>query len=106
MSSGSYSLLEQGKSLPGDAITFFTLICDCLAVKPNSKYRPLLLYQYLYDSAIRSIGAAFAVRVVKRGAPALRALCESAALGITEAGAAADEERAETPSALESAARI
>lgn len=76
MSSGSYSLLEQGKTLPGDAIRFFNLLCECLLITPESKYRPLLMYQYLYDSAVRSIGQDFADEYAPRGAQALQALRE------------------------------
>lgn len=74
MSSGSYSLLEQGRTLPGTPITFFTLLCDCLAVKPNSKYRPLLLSQYVFDAAARSVGEQFADTFVPHGSRALSEL--------------------------------
>ena len=80
MSSGSYSLLEQGKTLPGDPVAFFTHLCDCLAIKSTSKYRPLLLYQYLFDSAARSIGDSFAEKYVERGDCALQNLREKKAL--------------------------
>lgn len=76
MSSGSYSLLEQGKTLPGDPIAFFSLLCECLAVKANSKFRPLLIAQYLYDVAVRSVGEMFAETSVPRGAAALAGVRE------------------------------
>lgn len=78
MSSGSYSFLEQGKTLPGNAIGFFNLLCDCLAIKPSSKYRPLLLYQYLFDAAVRSLGLEFAQEYVQSAPAALQTLRERA----------------------------
>lgn len=74
MSSGSYSLLEQGKTLPGDPVAFFSLLCECLAIRENSKYRPLLIAQYMFDVAVRSVGETFAVATVPRGAAALAGL--------------------------------
>lgn len=74
MSSGSYSLLEQGKTLPGDASRFFPLIFECLLVQPTSKYRALLVFQYLFDAAARSIGAEFASEVVQKAPAALKTL--------------------------------
>lgn len=60
MTSGSYSLLEQGKTLPKNPERFLDTISTCLAVPPSSKYWPLLRFQYMYDHARRYVNKEFA----------------------------------------------
>lgn len=74
MSSGSYSLLEHGKTLPGDPNHFFGALQRALGVAPNSKYAALLRYQYTYDLTARALGAPAADTIVRRGAAALKEL--------------------------------
>jgi hypothetical protein len=59
MTSGSYSLLEQGKTLPKNPELFMESICKCLGVSASSKYWLLLPNQYMYDHARRYLGAQF-----------------------------------------------
>lgn len=71
MTSGSYSLLEQGVTLPKNPEQFFAAIGNALAVKESSKYWMLLRYQYLFDHARRMVGDEFAIAHFPRGQHAL-----------------------------------
>ncbi|WIG59048.1 MAG: hypothetical protein OJF49_001795 [Ktedonobacterales bacterium] len=72
MTSGSYSLLESGKTLPKDPEIFLDAISQCLAIGPADKYRVLLRQQYAYDLLARHAGPELAAAMVPRGAEALR----------------------------------
>jgi len=72
ITSGAYSLLEQGKTLPRHPERFFGAICTCLDVPSTDKYWILLRYQYAYDLVARSVDAQFADKYVPRGSQALR----------------------------------
>jgi hypothetical protein len=72
ITSGAYSLLEQGKTLPRNPGRFFGAICTCLDVPSTDKYWVLLRYQYAYDLVARSVDRQFADRYVSRGSQALR----------------------------------
>jgi hypothetical protein len=72
ITSGAYSLLEQGKTLPRDPERFFGAICTCLDVASTDKYWVLLRYQYAYDLVARSVDPQFADTYVPRGSQALR----------------------------------
>lgn len=72
ITSGAYSLLEQGKTLPRDPERFFGAICTCLDVASTDKYWILLRYQYAYDLVARSVDPQFADTYVPRGSQALR----------------------------------
>ncbi len=76
MTSGSYSLLEQGKTLPKNPELFFEIISKGLAVEPTSKYWPLLRYQYLFDHARRYMDREFTEQHVPRGSHVLTLLRE------------------------------
>ncbi|HKV84992.1 MAG TPA: hypothetical protein VJN88_10575 [Ktedonobacterales bacterium] len=67
MTSGSYSLLEQGKTLPKNPEQFLDVISKCLGIDRLSKYWPLLRFQYLFDHARRYVDRDFAERHVPRG---------------------------------------
>ncbi len=71
MTSGSYSLLEKGISLPKNPERFFEAIGKVLAVDESSKYWALLRYQYLFDHARRTVGEEFAITHCPRGQHAL-----------------------------------
>lgn len=71
ITSGAYSLLEQGKTLPKNPERFFEAICTCLAVESSDKYWTLLRYQYMYDMMVRSVNREFADRYAPRGLRAL-----------------------------------
>lgn len=71
MTSGSYSLLEHGQSLPKNPERFLDAICTALAVDRSSKYWMLLRYQYLFDYARRMVGDEFAYAHCPRGQRAL-----------------------------------
>ncbi len=71
MTSGSYSLLENGRSLPKDPERFFDAICKVLAVDKSSKYWVLLRFQYLFDHARLMVGDEFAVEHCPHGQLAL-----------------------------------
>lgn len=73
MTSGSYSLLEQGKTLPRSPNAFIEAIARSLGVEPTSKYSMLLRWQYLYDHALRYFGADVA-EGIPHGSSALDAL--------------------------------
>lgn len=79
MTSGSYSLLEQGKTLPKNPERFLDVISTCLAVSPSSKYWPLLRFQYMYDHARRYVSKEFAEAHFPHGEKLL-ALLRSGAL--------------------------
>jgi hypothetical protein len=72
ITSGAYSLLEQGKTLPRNPERFFGAICTCLDVPSTDKYWALLRYQYAYDLVARSVDSQFADKYVPRGSHALR----------------------------------
>lgn len=74
MTSGSFSLLEQGKTLPKDPERFLDVIGRCMKIDRSSKYWYLLRYQYVYDVARRTLGPEFADKYVARGSQALRLL--------------------------------
>lgn len=78
MTSGSYSLLEQGISLPKNPERFFEAIGKVLAVDESSKYWALLRYQYLFDHARRTVGEDFAIKHCPRGQHALDLLRKGA----------------------------
>lgn len=67
MTSGSYSQLEHGLTLPKNPERFFEAICAVLAIDKQSKYWVLLRYQYLYDQARRTVGDEFASTYCPRG---------------------------------------
>lgn len=67
MTSGSYSQLEHGQTLPKNPERFFDAICAVLAVDEKSKYWVLLRYQYLFDQARRTVGDDFAYTYCPRG---------------------------------------
>lgn len=67
MTSGSYSLLEQGKTLPKNPEQFLEVISTCLGIDRVSKYWPLLRFQYLFDHARRYVDRDFAECHVPRG---------------------------------------
>lgn len=71
ITSGAYSLLEQGKTLPKDPERFFEAVCTCLAVERSDKYWTLLRYQYMYDMMARSVSREFADRYAPKGQRAL-----------------------------------
>lgn len=71
ITSGAYSLLEQGKTLPKNPERFFDAICRCLAIESTDKYWTLLRYQYMYDMMARSVNREFADRYAPRGLKAL-----------------------------------
>lgn len=71
ITSGAYSLLEQGKTLPKNPDRFFEAICACLAIDSSDKYWTLLRYQYMYDMMARSVNREFADRYAPRGQKAL-----------------------------------
>lgn len=71
ITSGAYSLLEQGKTLPKNPNTFFEAVCTCLAIESSDKYWTLLRYQYMYDMMARSVNREFADRYAPRGQRAL-----------------------------------
>lgn len=79
MTSGSYSLLEQGKTLPKNPERFLDSVSTCLAITPASKYWPLLRFQYMYDHAHRYVSKEFAEAHFPRGKKLL-ALLRSGAL--------------------------
>jgi hypothetical protein len=72
ITSGAYSLLEQGKTLPRNPERFLGAICTCLDVPSTDKYWALLRYQYAYDLVARSVDSKFADKYVPRGSQALR----------------------------------
>jgi hypothetical protein len=76
MTSGSYSLLEQGKTLPKNPELFLEAVSNCLAVKTTSKYWSLLRFQYLFDHARRYMDEDFAMSHFPRGRQALDLLRE------------------------------
>lgn len=71
ITSGAYSLLEQGKTLPKNPQRFFEAVCTCLAIDSSDKYWTLLRYQYMYDMMARSVNREFADRYAPRGQRAL-----------------------------------
>lgn len=71
ITSGAYSLLEQGKTLPKHPDRFFEAVCKCLAIEGTDKYWTLLRYQYMYDMMLRSVSREFADRYAPRGQKAL-----------------------------------
>ncbi len=71
ITSGAYSLLEQGKTLPKNPDRFFEAVCKCLAIDSSDKYWILLRYQYMYDMMARSVSRDFADRYAPRGQRAL-----------------------------------
>lgn len=74
MTSGSYSMLERGNTLPKNPESFFEAIGKCLAIDTSSKYWALLRFQYLYDHALRSVGVEFAEQHFPHGERALKLL--------------------------------
>lgn len=74
MTSGSYSLLEQGKTLPRNPERFLDIISACLIANPHSKYHLLLRRQYIYDHAARFVGKPYADQMIPHGAQLLSAL--------------------------------
>ena len=74
ITSGAYSLLESGKSLPKDPIRFFEAIWTCLAVEQDSKYRHLVKQQYGFDLMARYMGREEAEKAVPHGSAGLRSL--------------------------------
>lgn len=71
ITSGAYSLLEQGKTLPKNPDRFFEAVCKCLAIDSSDKYWTLLRYQYMYDMMARSVSREFADKYAPRGQRAL-----------------------------------
>lgn len=67
ITSGSYSLLESGRSLPQDPMRFFEAIGQCLAVSKSDIYWGLLRQQYAFDLVARSVGPDEAERMVPHG---------------------------------------
>ncbi len=59
MTSGSYSMLEQGKSLPKNPRLFFEALEKCLAIDPRSNEAKLLRDLYLRDYAERALGPGY-----------------------------------------------
>lgn len=67
MTSGSYSLLEQGKTLPRNPEQFLAIVSKCLHVDRTSKYWMLLRRQYVYDHTARFVGKEYADRTIIHG---------------------------------------
>ena len=78
MTSGSYSQLEQGKTLPRNPERFLDIISACLNVDPTSKYYVLLRRQYIYDHAVRFVGKQFADQTIVHGSALLQSLRKEA----------------------------
>lgn len=74
MTSGSYSLLEQGKTLPRNPEEFLAVISECLGVERTSKYWMLLRRQYIYDHTVRYVGKEYADRTILHGSRLLESL--------------------------------
>lgn len=73
MTSGSYSMLERGKTLPRNPEQFLDIISKCFRIDRSSKYWVLLRRQYVYDHTLRFVGKEFAVQVA-HGSAFLRSL--------------------------------
>ncbi len=74
MTSGSYSLLEQGKTLPRNPEQFLAVISECLGVEQTSKYWMLLRRQYIYDHTVRYVGKEYADQTILHGSQLLASL--------------------------------
>lgn len=74
MTSGSYSMLEQGKTLPRNPEQFLRIISKCFGIEPSSKYWVLLRRQYVYDHTVRFVGKEFADQTFVHGSAMLRAM--------------------------------
>ncbi len=77
MTSGSYSFLEQGRSLPRVPDHFLELAAYCLNVPATSKYHELLRAQYIYDHTRNTLGQEIADLTVRTGARLLDYLRET-----------------------------
>jgi hypothetical protein len=74
MTSGSYSMLEQGKTLPRNPEQFLDIISKCFRIDRFSKYWVLLRRQYVYDHTVRFVGREYADQTVVHGSALLRSL--------------------------------
>jgi hypothetical protein len=74
MTSGSYSMLEQGKTLPRNPEQFLDIISKCFRIDRSSKYWVLLRRQYIYDHTVRFVGKEYADQAVAHGSALLRSL--------------------------------
>lgn len=79
MTSGSYSMLEKGKTLPRNPEHFLKVISKCFKVDQSSKYWLLLRRQYVYDHTVRFVGKEFADQTVVHGSALLKAMREGRA---------------------------
>lgn len=62
-----YGVLEQDRELPAYPELFLNLICTVLGVGVDSKYRGLLVRQYLYDHARLYVGKDYADQNIPHG---------------------------------------
>lgn len=76
MTSGSYSQLEQGKTLPRTPEQFLSIISKCLHIDRSSKYWILLRSQYVYDHTARYVGKEFADQTIVHGSRLLASMHE------------------------------
>ena len=67
ITSGAYSEIESGNTLPRDPVRFWNAICQCLAIDENSAYWWLLRQHYGHDLLERLMGQEEADRLVPRG---------------------------------------
>lgn len=73
-SSGTFSLVEQGKILPQDPETFLSALCACLGIQSTDFYWYLLRHQYGYDHLARATGEDFARQLIPTGTQLAKAL--------------------------------
>lgn len=74
MTSGSYSMLEQGKTLPRNPEQFLSIISKCFQIDRSSKYWVLLRRQYVYDHTVRFVGKEYADQTILHGSALLRTM--------------------------------
>ena len=67
ITSGAYSEIESGNTLPRDPVRFWDAICQCLAIDENSTYWWLLRQHYGHDLLERLMGLEEANRLVPLG---------------------------------------
>jgi hypothetical protein len=67
LTSGTFSLIEQGKTLPHDPPGFMDALSKCLGLGPNDFYWYLLRHQYAFDLLTRAAGSAWAAQLVPVG---------------------------------------
>jgi hypothetical protein len=67
ITSGSYSLLESGRTLPQDPMRFFEAVGKCLAVPTSDIYWGLMRQQYAFDLVARTVGPEEAARMIPHG---------------------------------------